>query len=388
MKIDRSFKLTHVFLVEPGLHCSAGHMRGEVEAFASGLLNLGLKCTVVGWKPPSRAFDKSINSQFVNSRYERLIESLPPKVGVRLLEFLTYRKAFSLGYNIKKCAILGLTASGPFGPALAVCISGKLPVTLLINRHLGNAAQRTTSSWRLAFEILARRGVALGAYSESVASSLRSILPYHARMIRHLPEVIADIPADDHSHSKKLHGVLLVSGTDSVGRRAPIRHLTELATIPFRKVILHDPSGRFEECDQLQIKHKSSVEFERVSTYFTSDFTAFLKTSSAVLVAYSPSFMNPSSILRHALSANVPAISSRFPDADFLHAQFGCIGETWTFDDTKSLSFAMDRFLCWNESNFVKLEQASVGLKQWANPLASARAHIQFMLDSRRPADA
>ena len=65
MKIDRSFKLTHVFLVEPGLHCSAGHMRGEVEAFASGLLNLGLKCTVVGWKPPSRALNQSIANSLI-----------------------------------------------------------------------------------------------------------------------------------------------------------------------------------------------------------------------------------------------------------------------------------------------------------------------------------
>jgi hypothetical protein len=170
---------------------------------------------------------------------------------------------------------------------------------------------------------------------------------------------------------------------DSAGRRAPIAHLTDTEIIPFEKVILHDPSGRFVGCDDLQHKHGAAVLFERVSSYFTDDFPGFLRKGSAVLVAYDPAFINPSSVLRHSLSAGVPTISTRFPDSDFLVEKFGSVGELWDFGNVESMALAMNGFTRWQKKDFDMLESSSHAIRAWANPVASASALMDFAMEVR-----
>jgi hypothetical protein len=361
-------------------------MRGELEAMSSGLNSLGVECCIVGWKPPAQSFGATSETTFVSPRFEGLINLLPPRLGVRLLEFQVYRKAFAEGQRTGKSVVIGLTASGPFGPAIAAVCAKNIPPTILVTRHTGGALHSRRSPWRLAFEALAKRGVAFGAYSTAVEQILRAMLPRCGDLIRHLPEVIADTPKDASEKPTHPRGVLLVSGTDSVGRRAPITHLIATKTIPFEKVILHDPSGRFVGCDDLQSKHGSAVLFERVSSYFTDDFPGFLQTGSAVLVAYDPAFINPSSILRHSLSAGVPSISTRFPDSDFLVGNFGHIGEMWDFGNVESMALAMRRFTNWQKKDFDMLQSSSHAIRAWANPVASASALLDFAMEVRSSA--
>jgi hypothetical protein len=358
-------------------------MRGELEAMASGLHSLGVECCIVGWKPPTQSLGSTLVTEFVSPRFESLINLLPPRVGVRLLEFQVYRKAFAEVQRTGNSVVIGLTASGPFGPAMAAVCAKNIPPTILITRHTGGAPQSRRSPWRLAFEALAKRGVAFGAYSTTVEQTLRTMLPRGGGLIRHLPEVIADTPKGALEKPTRPRGVLLVSGMDSVGRRAPISHLMATKVIPFDKVILHDPSGRFVGCDDLQNKHGSAVSFERVSSYFTDDFPDFLQKGSAVLVAYDPAFINPSSVLRHSLSAGVPSISTRFPDSDFLVAKFGLVGELWDFGSAKSMALAINRFTKWQKKDFDMLESSSHAIRAWANPVASASALLDFAMAIR-----
>jgi len=380
MKSSGSDNRPYILLTEPGLHSSDGHMRGEIEALASGMHSIGINFCVVAWKAPKVPLPDWLDADFVSPRLEKLINTLPSRIGVRLLEFQVYRKAFIAAQNAKNAVVIGLTASGPFGPALAALSVSSHPAALLITRHTGAANQSRHSPWRVSFNMLAKRGYGFGTYSAAVTARMQTMLPEHRDVVRHLPEVIAVTPAVGRSRSPSPNEVLLVSGLDSIGRRTPIRHLSALTAIPFRKVILHDPSGQFIGCDRLEQRHGSSVIFERVSTYFTTDFAVFLRKASAVLVAYDPSFINPSSILRHILCAAVPAISSRFPDSEFLVSKFGKIGELWNFDDIASLSAAMNRFINWSESDFAMLGEASSDLCSWANPAASASAHLDFAM--------
>ena len=372
-----------IILAEPGLHSPDGHMRGELEAVASGLHSLGVECCIVGWKPPEKSLGIALETSFVSPRFEGLINLLPPRVGVRLLEFQVYRKAFAEGQRTGNSVVIGLTASGPFGPALAAVCAKNTPPTILVTRHTGGTLQSRRSPWRLAFEALAKRGVAFGVYSTTVEQTLRTMLPRGGDLIRHLPEVIADTPKDAPEKSTRPSGVLLVSGMDSAGRRAPIAHLTDTEIIPFEKVILHDPSGRFVGCDDLQHKHGAAVLFERVSSYFTDDFPGFLRKGSAVLVAYDPAFINPSSVLRHSLSAGVPTISTRFPDSDFLVEKFGSVGELWDFGNVESMALAMNGFTRWQKKDFDMLESSSHAIRAWANPVASASALMDFAMEVR-----
>lgn len=371
----------HIILVEPGLHSPDGHMRGELEAMASGLHSIGVECCIVSWKPPAQSLGSSLATKFVSPRFESLVNLLPPRIGVRLLEFQVYRKAFAEGQRTGNSVVIGLTASGPFGPALASVCTKNIPPTILVTRHTGGTPQSRSSPWRSAFEALAKRGAAFGVYSTAVEQILRAMLPRGGDLIRHLPEVIADTPKDALKKPTHPRGVLLVSGMDSVGRRAPITHLMATKMIPFERVILHDPSGRFVGCDDLQQKHGSTVLFERISSYFTNDFPAFLQTGSAVLVAYDPAFINPSSVLRHSLSAGVPSISTRFPDSDFLVGKFGHIGEMWEFGNVESMAFAMSRFTKWQKKDFDMLESSSQAIRAWASPVASASALLDFAID-------
>lgn len=383
--MSRIFAAGHpnIILVEPGLHSPDGHMRGELEAMASGLHSLGVEGCIVGWKPPAQSLDTTLETKFVSPRFESLINLLPPRLGVRLLEFQVYRKAFAEGQRTANSVVIGLTASAPFGPALAAVLLKDVPKAILVTRHTGGALHGRRSAWRLAFEALAKRGVAFGAYSTAVEQILRAVLPRGGELIRHLPEVIADTPNEALERPINSHGVLLVSGMDSVGRRAPIIHLMAMKSIPFEKVILHDPSGRFVGCDDLQNKHGSAVLFERISSYFTDDFPSFLQTGSAVLVAYDPAFINPSSVLRHSLSAGVPSISTRFPDSDFLVGKFGHIGEMWDFGNVESMALAMRRFTNWQKKDFDMLQSSSHAIRAWANPVASASALLDFAMEVR-----
>ena len=381
MTSKKTTKRAHVVLAEPGLHASDGHMRGELEAMACGLHSISADFSVVGWKAPIIPLPSYLNADFVDSNLEEIISALPARIGVRLVEFQVYRKAFTIARRCAKNAVVvGLTASGPFGPALAALSISKLPTSILITRHTGDLTQSRNYAWRYSFKLLAKRGCGFGTYSTAVATRMEKILPNHMALIRHLPEVIAEMPTIKPTRGESLDEVLIVSGLDSMGRRSPIKHLLEIANVPFKKVILHDPSGKFLGCNELERKHSSSVVFERVSTYFTTDFVTFLRKASAVLVAYSPSFINPSSVLRHSLSAGVPAIASRFPDSEFLVKKFGKIGELWNFNDITSLNAAMNRLIKWNNSDFSMLDAASRSLWAWANPTASALAHLDFAL--------
>lgn len=361
-------------------------MRGELEAVASGLHSLGVECCIVGWKPPAQSLATTLETKFVSPRFESLINHLPPRVGVRLLEFQVYRKAFAEGQRTANSVVIGLTASGPFGPALASVCAKNVPPTILVTRHTGGALQSGRSPWRLAFQALAKSGVAFGVYSTTVEQTLRTMLPRGGALIRHLPEVIADTAKDALEKSTRPRGVLLVSGMDSVGRRAPITHLMAMKNIPFEKVMLHDPSGQFIGCDDLQNKHGSAVLFERISRYFTDDFPGFLQKGSVVLVAYDPTFINPSSVLRHSLCAGVPTISTRFPDSDFLIGKFGHIGELLDFGSVESMALAMNRFTQWQNKDFDILESSSRAIRAWASPVASASALMGFAMEVRSSA--
>ena len=63
--------------------------------------------------------------------------------------------------------------------------------------------------------------------------------------------------------------------------------------------------------------------------------------------------------------------------------RFGSIGELWNFDDIASLNDAISRFMKWRESDFLALAKASHALLSWANPSASASAHVRFAMEIR-----
>lgn len=367
--------LDSVVVVEPGLHQSLGHMRGELELFLSGLKANHVTFRVVGSRAPASPVPDDWNLVCPPSFWIYLFESLNPRIGVRLVEFLTYALAFTIALQ-KNCPLIGLTSSGPFGIALAMFCRRKMPKSLLITRHLGPMGHRHLF-WAFVFKYLLKKESHLGFYSKSVREHLAKNFPASQSKMFFLPEVASvSIPL---TRRRPQSSTILVSGLDSEGRRSPVRHLRLLKNLRFANLILHDPTGRFEGCDALQKKFARDVRIERVSDYFAEEYSAFLSKASVVFVAYDPHFQNPSSVLRHAICAGVPVISSRFPDFQFLEDKFGLLGEAWVYDNPQSLDAALNRFSKWTALKRMKFASASCKVRKWLAPPRVVREHLKVL---------
>jgi len=364
-----------VVVVEPGLHQPFGHMRGELELFLSGLRANKVPFQVVGSRASASPVPEDWKLVYPPSFWIHLFECLPPRIGVRLVEFLTYALALTISAQMN-CPLIGLTSSGPFGIALALFFRPSKSRILFITRHLGSVGCRY-SFWALVFRYLIKKGSLLGFYSEVVRSRLAKTLPASQSKMFFLPEVASvSIPL---TRRRPQCSIILISGLDSEGRRSPVRHLQKLRQPCFTKLILHDPTGRFEGCDALQKKFSSGLDLEMVSEYFGENYSALLSRASAVFIAYDPLFQNPSSVLRHAICAGVPVISSRFPDFQFLEDKFGLLGEAWEYDNPQSLEAAIKRFFKWTPQKKLRFDSASGKLRGWLAPPQAVREHLKIL---------
>ena len=362
-------------VVEPGLHLFLGHMRGELELFLSGLEANHVAFQVVGSRKPASIVPEEWNLVCPAPFWIQLFESLNPRIGVRLIEFLTYALALTIAAQ-RNCPLIGLTSSGPFGVALALFFKPRKSKILLIIRHLGSVGCRY-SYWALFFRYLLKKGCVLGFYSELVRNRLAKNHPGSQSKMFFLPEVASiSTPIKRRRHPKS---TILVSGLDNEGRRSPVRHLRLLQKLYFTKLVIHDPSGNFEGCDALRKKFDGEVKIEMVSDYFGDDYSAFLSRASAVFIAYDPHFQNPSSVLRHAICAGVPVISSRFPDFSFLEKNFGFIGEPWEYNNPRSLDAALKRFSKWSAQKRLKFSLASEKLRRCLAPPNAVRQHLKIL---------
>lgn len=362
-----------VLVVEPGLHQPFGHMRGELELFLSGLRANKVPFQVVGSRSPASPVPEDWNLALPSAFWIQFCESLPPTLGIRLIEFLTYRLALRLSAQ-SGSPVIGLTSSGPFGLALAAISRPIAEKVLFMVYHLGSVEKRF-SLWRLSYQPLLSRGVNIGTYASTVQSRLQNIFPCFRGLVYFLPTLAAVKLLKRRGSRRK--PVLVVSGLDSEGRRSPIRHLRLLGNLRFPKLILHDPTGRFEGCRALEKNFSSAVKVEKVSDYFTDDYSTFLSKGTAVFIAYDPHFQNPSSVLRHAVCAGVPVISSRFPDFKFLEDKFGLLGEAWEYDNPQSLDAAIKRFFKWTEREKLKFALASDRLRKYLAPPQAVREHLR-----------
>jgi hypothetical protein len=364
-----------VVVVEPGLHQSYGHMRGELELFLSGLRANKIPFQVVGSEKPLSVVPEDWNFCAPSENFIRFFKTMPTRIGIRLAEFCAYFFALRLA-ALKGNPVIGLTSSGPFGPALASIISTSKVSRLFIVYHLG-AVERRLSPWRWAYRCLFASGVKIGAYSLSVQQRLQKAFPKHESQVYFLPNLAAIPPLK--IRSKNPEPLLIVSGLDSEGRRTPIRHLKQLGALEFPRLILHDPEGVFAGVLDLEKKVIARNRIERVSRYFLDDYSSFLSQADAVLIAYDPSFLNPSSVLRHSVCAGVPVISSRFPEFVFLENKFGAIGEAWEYNDCASLKAAIERFLSWGLEDFQEFDRASKELRKYLSPPSVVCEHIKTM---------
>jgi len=362
-----------VLVVEPGLHQPFGHMRGELELFLSGLRANKVPFQVVGSRSPASAVPEDWNLALPSAFWIQFCESLPPRLGIRLIEFLTYRLALRLGAQ-SGSRVIGLTSSGPFGLALASISRPVADKVLFMVYHLGSVEKRF-SLWRLSYQLLLSRGVNIGTYALPVQSRLQDAFPYFRQRIHFLPTLAAVEPLERRSPNSK--PVLMVSGLDSMGRRTPVAHLRSLKRIPYPKIVFHEPEDRFEGVDKLEKDWGHKIEICRNSRYYLKDYSRLLSTADAVLIAYDPGFLNPSSILRHAVCAGVPLICSRFPFADFLISKFGLLGEQWTYGDSDSLEEAMRRLQAWEKKDFVEFFKSVKTLRAWFAPPSAVWEHLR-----------
>lgn len=359
-------------VVEPGLHQPFGHMRGELELFLSGLRANKVPFQVVGSRPPASPVPADWNLALPPALWIQFCESLPPRLGIRLIEFLTYRLALRLGGQ-KRCPVIGLTSSGPFGLALAAIGRPFAKKRLFIIYHLGSVEKRY-SLWRLAYCVLLRIGVNIGTYALPVQKRLQTAFPGLKDRVHFFPTLAAVEPLANKCPNEK--PVLMVSGLDSAGRRTPVAHLLSLKRISFPKIVFHEPEGRFEGVDELEKAWGHKIEICRDSCYYLKEYSHFLSKADGILIAYDPDFLNPSSILRHAVCAGVPLICSHFPFADFLTKKFGRIGEFWNYGNPRSLEEAMVRLQAWKKEDFAEFLKSVKNLRAWFSPPSAVWEHL------------
>ena len=167
-------------------------MRGELELFLSGLRANKIPFQVVGSEEPLSVVPEDWNFCTPSNIFIRFFKTMPTRIGIRLAEFCTYFFALRLAAS-KDDPVIGLTSSGPFGPALASLISPSKVSRLFIVYHLG-AVERCFSPWRWAYRCLLASGVKIGAYSPSVQQRLQKAFPKYKSQIYFLPNLAAIHP--------------------------------------------------------------------------------------------------------------------------------------------------------------------------------------------------
>lgn len=380
--MEKDIRAVDIILVEPRVAILKGHMRNNLQLWCEALVKLGFQPIVYCYKRPSSSIPnvkvfypvpiiwKGLGFLLVVRKYREL-----------WVDFCTYFQAFRLsrktGYPV-----IGLSAITPAPVAMValfvcppkqwgqvVMYAGlqKTPVGLII---------RPKALW--AFKILLSKGCSIFTNTRLTAETLKKYLGPEQKIYSYIdPEYIAEVNAVRNNNLREI--TVLVPGTDD-SRRAPLMHLSQANfKTPIKKITIHSSQDKTSNITNTFVLPKYINKIDIISEYLPMvSFSRLFSAHKFTLIAYNTNFFAGSANLLLSVAAGTPVLTSNFPFAEEIFANYGSMGEMFEYGNISNFEDRWERLVSWDNNKWLEFEATRRKLIEDCNYLAVVRRLLDF----------